>query len=213
MKHSLNHHHQGFVILFVVLIASIILLIGAGIFTISLKQNILSSTAKESQLAFTAADTAVECALYYDQLGQISVTGSGIDCADQSISVPLTNEGFIFDVSLGSLYGGIDNMPCAQVVIDKNYTEGAISYTQIIARGYNVCDQNNNPAVDNPTLLERVLEVKYPNPITTGGTLPGGGGPASPTDPTAPGGTTPVGSTGGTGTPATGTTNPAALGV
>lgn len=205
MKLHKPQQHEGFVILFVVLIASIILLIGAGIFTISFKQNILSSTAKESQFAFTAADTAIECALYHDRLGQISITAGGIECANQSISVPLTNAGFVFDISLAELYGGGNNLPCARVTINKNYVENTMSYTQIIARGYNICDQSVSPVLDNPMLLERVIEVKYPNPVVTGGNPTGG--TLSPTNPSA--GSLPT----GTGSPAAGTTNPAALGV
>jgi len=200
-RSSSSSSHQGFVILFVVLIASIILLIGAGIFTISFKQNILSSTARESQLAFAAADSAVECTLYYDRLGAISLTGTGFSCAGVNITPTslLGSTEFGFDIPFQSLYGGTgDNLPCARVEINKDFNQNAVSYTRILARGYNTCLQNGTPALDNPLLLERVLEVKYVNPVVTGGVVGGqvttGPGASASSNPSA--GSQPSGGTG-----------------
>lgn len=57
---------RGFTLLLAALIASIAIALGAAIFDIAQKQVVLSSTAKQSQFAFYAADTAAECALYWD---------------------------------------------------------------------------------------------------------------------------------------------------
>lgn len=161
--------HQGFVILFVVLIAAIILLIGAGIFTISFKENILSSTAKESQMAFSAADAGVECALYNDiKLLAFSLTTTSIECAGDTLPIQSTSpDVFEFDLPFDSVMhiaGG--NLPCAHVVVNKSYfnPNDALYYTHIVSRGYNVCDGNHQPVVTDPLLLERVLDVRYPNP-------------------------------------------------
>ncbi len=165
--------HEGFVILFVVLIASIILLIGAGVFTISIKQNVLSSTARESQLAFSAADSGVECALYYDSLLHFSSSSVGtIECADTTITVNPSAPGvFEFDLPLAPIIGSTStNLPCAHVYIDKFFVgDNATEYTYILSRGYNVCDANAEPVLTDPLLLERVLDVKYPNGIVTAG--------------------------------------------
>lgn len=165
---SISQGHKGFVILFVVLIAAIILLIGAGIFTISFKENILSSTAKESQMAFSAADAGIECALYNDiKLLAFSLTTTSIDCAGDTLPIQSTSpDVFEFDVpfdAISSISGG--NLPCAHVAVDKNYFNptDAQYYTHIISRGYNVCDSNHQPVVVDPLLLERVLDVKYVN--------------------------------------------------
>jgi hypothetical protein len=56
----------GFAMLFAVLTASLLLTIGLSIFNLSFKELILSTNAKESQVAFYAADSARECALYWD---------------------------------------------------------------------------------------------------------------------------------------------------
>jgi len=56
----------GFTLLLAALAASIALSLGASIFSISSKQIQLSSIGRDSQYAFYAADTAAECALYWD---------------------------------------------------------------------------------------------------------------------------------------------------
>jgi hypothetical protein len=52
--------------LFAVLTASLLLTIGISIFNISLKELTISTNTRESQIAFFAADSARECALYWD---------------------------------------------------------------------------------------------------------------------------------------------------
>ena len=58
--------HRGFVILFAMMIASIILIVSATMYNISKKAIIVSSFARESQRAFYAANSALECALFHD---------------------------------------------------------------------------------------------------------------------------------------------------
>lgn len=63
---STPNAQRGFTILFAVLIASILLAIGIAIFDITVRELRLSSVARESQFAIYAAETGVECALYWD---------------------------------------------------------------------------------------------------------------------------------------------------
>ena len=65
---------SGFTLLLAALVAAIVLSLGTSIFTIARKQIALSSLGRDSQFAFYAADTAVECALYYD-VRKSSTTG------------------------------------------------------------------------------------------------------------------------------------------
>lgn len=62
-----NMTHRGFTLLIAVILASVLLTVGIALLDIAYKQVILSSSAKQSQYAFYAADAALECALYYDQ--------------------------------------------------------------------------------------------------------------------------------------------------
>ncbi len=61
-----RHHQSGFTLLLAALVSSIVLAVGAAIFGIAQKQVILSAIGRDSQFAFYAADTAAECALYWD---------------------------------------------------------------------------------------------------------------------------------------------------
>ena len=58
---------RGFALLIAILIATVAVTLGVSLLDISYKQVILTSTAKQSRVSFYAADSALECALYYDQ--------------------------------------------------------------------------------------------------------------------------------------------------
>ena len=57
---------RGAVLLIAVTVASLVLAIGLGILNITTKEIILSSYTKESGKAFYAANTGIECALFWD---------------------------------------------------------------------------------------------------------------------------------------------------
>ncbi len=61
-----SERQRGFTLFYAVLISSLLLAIGLAIFNITFKEVILSSGARESANAFYAADTGLECALYWD---------------------------------------------------------------------------------------------------------------------------------------------------
>lgn len=61
-----NPRQRGFTLLLAALVSSVVLAVGAAIFSIAQKQLMLSSTGRDSQFAFYAADTIAECALYWD---------------------------------------------------------------------------------------------------------------------------------------------------
>jgi len=61
-----NSKKRGFTLLFAVLVSVLVLAIGASMVSIALKQIILSGSGRESQFAFYAANTGIECALYWD---------------------------------------------------------------------------------------------------------------------------------------------------
>jgi hypothetical protein len=66
----MTHPHipqRGFTLLVAVVLSSVALAIGLSLLNISYKQVLLASAAKQSQNAFYAADSVLECALYFDQ--------------------------------------------------------------------------------------------------------------------------------------------------
>lgn len=64
-----NNKQKGFTLLFAVLISTLVLSISATVTSIALRQTIISTTGRESQYAFYAANTAMECAFYWDVIG------------------------------------------------------------------------------------------------------------------------------------------------
>lgn len=66
MKIKKIKNNKGFTLLFAILVSVMILSVGASMITITLKQLILSGSGRESQFAFYAANTGIECALYWD---------------------------------------------------------------------------------------------------------------------------------------------------
>lgn len=72
-----NKKNEGFVLLFSVLVASLVLSVGMSIISIALKQVILSGSGRESQYAFYMANTGAECATYWDLAGNTIIDANG----------------------------------------------------------------------------------------------------------------------------------------
>lgn len=85
----------GFTILLAALVSSLVLSLGISIFTIARKSITLSTLGRDSQYAFYAADTAAECALYWDlrhdafgsasssPLSELTCDGQTVDIIEQ----------------------------------------------------------------------------------------------------------------------------------
>ncbi len=58
---------RGFTLFYAVLVSSLLLALGLAIFNITYKELILSAGARESAVAFYAADAGLECALFWDR--------------------------------------------------------------------------------------------------------------------------------------------------
>ncbi len=170
-----NYHTQekGFVILFAVLISAVILLIGAGVFSISVKESILSSSAREAQYAINAADAGMDCVLYDDlqPLGQINQTGqvSCVGYANGNTFQPITN---VMKFEFDDPQSG--QQTCAHVTRDDQepftsdeialgYTSALYSKITVYSRGFNLCNDVDPVTVD-PLLVERVIRARYIKP-------------------------------------------------
>lgn len=166
MIYKLQQSKRGFVILFAVLISAIILLIGVGIFRITVKETILSSAARESMISFFAADGGLECALYEANVVAFGflpgAAGSSLDCYNQSIVYPQVGGNCQENGAQTEFYIELPNNTCAFVEVDRCFKEnvGDACQTQITSHGFNVCD-GDQPDRSDPILLERVLELTY----------------------------------------------------
>lgn len=188
MKYIHLQKNKGFVILFAVLISALILLISAGIFRVVQKEIVLSSSARESQRAFYAADAALECALYADLIGAIETeTGPGTPFT----ITPVGNEPHSFECGGATVrseyledstadydfpyvfryYNSFADGGCSYVLVEKNErgTDTLLIETRITAVGFNSCVNSsglvsgaiNIPDFNDPTLLERRLSIEY----------------------------------------------------
>lgn len=68
---AMNNKNRGFALLIAVIFMSVMLSFGLALGSLSYKQQVLASTAIESQYAFYVADAALECALFADQQSHI----------------------------------------------------------------------------------------------------------------------------------------------
>ena len=145
---------RGFTLLIAVILASVMVTVGLTLLDISYKQFLLASTARQSQYAFYSADSAIECALYYDQQEDAFNTNPNaltqISCDGQTISITSTGSyPKITSYTIPCTGGGTQ----ADVTVYKNYP--TTPTTRIYASGYNTCDE------DDPRRVERGLKVVY----------------------------------------------------
>lgn len=148
MKHQAQKKvssERGVVLLVAVLISSVVLVVGMGIYQRTYKELYFSSFWKQTQAAATAADSGVECALYW----AFHTTGGMATCFGNNLTWPpgYTTESGGNDMGT---YSG-----CVKVTITW---DGAATTTT--ARGYNdTCTVVD--AGTNPRTVERGLKVGY----------------------------------------------------
>jgi len=148
---------KGFTLLLAVLVSGILLALGLAIYNIVIKDLVLSSSGRESQFAFYAADTGIECTLYWDIKHDAFSPESTItqfDCGEGT--VPLVSN---YDAGLDILtttfslaLGPAESDACSSVSVQKYITERK---TIVEALGYNSCD------LANPRRIERAIRVQY----------------------------------------------------
>lgn len=105
MKKNIRHNlefrpdkQEGYMLILTVLIISIALAISLTLFSITLKEFLLSSFTRESGRAFTAADAGLECGLYWDRGYQLeglayslfATSNAGIPAIRTNPADPLT---------------------------------------------------------------------------------------------------------------------------
>ena len=160
-----SQSERGFVLLLGSLIGSLLLVVGLAIFNITLKEVILSSAARESQFAFYAADTGIECALNWDfnyDNGIIS-TSTVFATSTASPVPPLPANCVGYD--LRSIWVTSKDANAATTTFDLDVGEGCVtvqvtkfgtpSRTRIESRGHNTCN------IDDPRRVERAIFVAY----------------------------------------------------
>lgn len=145
--------HKGFTLLIAVVLASVALSIGLALLDIAYKQVVLASSAKQSQAAFYAADSALECVLYWDQQqGAFSYATPNASITCNTLAI----ENYATSVS-GLVRTTSFSIPCADggILGEATIYKASDFATQIFVRGYNTCE------TDNARRIERGLKVTY----------------------------------------------------
>ncbi len=172
----MSRSSDGFTLLLAVLISSVLLTLGLAIFSITIRQLLLSTTARDSQFAFYAADAGAECALYWDlQHSAFSTTtSSNINCNYDGSNTSNQN----MPVGGNSQVGGsgwdkpstfaltfFPDSYCAVVSVTKHNAgtqASPIIQTTIDSRGYNFGTKSSTTCSSaDPRRLERAVRVIY----------------------------------------------------
>lgn len=165
---------KGFTLLFAVLLAVLVLAVGASVINIAMKQVILTGIGRESQFAFYAANTGVECALYWDymDLGVFATSSASVEteniikdivnCASGynlffqgSPNMEIVDEGVDYATSMFKIEFETPIQYCAIITVNKKKNSQDAIETRIESRGYNTCDGSN------PRRIERGLQLSY----------------------------------------------------
>lgn len=160
--------NKGFTLFVAIVVMGTLLLIAAGIASLAVRQALISASGRESQLAFYAADTGIECALYWDV--QNPAGFSAFSTSSPTSPIICNNKSMNFSpVVDGATGSGIttikfDYTPtdpyCVTVTIRKEYvpfptTPTSVIKTTIESKGYNTCD------LSNPRRVERAVRATY----------------------------------------------------
>lgn len=173
-QRSTGEGERGFTLLIAALISSIVLALGASIFALAQKEVTLSSIGRDSQFAFYAADTAAECALYWDFRFSYFGTStppdnqvhfeSGIEdpkCDGQSLNITDQPQTYPYTMTSERMDLFRDaTSTCVQVSVTKSLDPPPSSAlrTLIHADGYSTpCASIDT----NPRTLQRSVELHY----------------------------------------------------
>lgn len=159
-KSGKGQPQRGFTLIIAVIISSVSLALALTLLDISYKQVTLALTAKQSQYAFAYADSALECALYWDQkfdsfnfndrapAGEVECATGDVTAYDNDDSVTVAGKVFhVVKYDVPCVGGGTS----ARVSVLK----ASDAETYIYANGYNTC------AVTDGRRIERGLKAHY----------------------------------------------------
>src|SRR3989344_3678709 len=142
-KNKLKH---GFTLLLSILVVSVVLSVGLGIFDIMTKELKLSGIGRESQIAFYAADAGIECFFYWE-IKHPGLADSAFEPATgvtNRISCAGNNNIEIKGSSPYSFNLPLSDNSCAKITVTKS------SFTTVESRGYNIkdCDSTSSFKVE-----------------------------------------------------------------
>ncbi len=171
-----RREERGVALLFTVLLTSMLLLVALGIANISYKELLFSNEARDSDRAFFAADTGIECALYLDKIGAFptgttppppepgNCRGITYHVGVSNVTGPASAETYTFKIPIST------NNTCVDVTVSKAHVVTGVTgtFTKISAVGYNVIPASGattcTSGITNLKLVSRALRTQYQNP-------------------------------------------------
>jgi len=181
----MDMNNKGFTLLFASLIVSLVLSVGIAIANITLAQLTLSTAGRESQIALYNADTALECALYYQYKKFSQEDGSPFFPEPDEVEedalpmkcATLDNEKISSDNARVSTVGTTTTTvytfnlspvacepkdPAFQIEVNKtSILKDGIPVGNIVnirTRGYNTCNPNNPRRVERGLYVRNIIE-------------------------------------------------------
>lgn len=172
-----DSRQRGVAVLLAVLLVSVVLVISLVLLNITYRQLIISNTARESEIAWYAAESIFNCARYLDtkkkfgfySYDSVTLDTNGytppdptdIQCGEELLhqtTVVGNNES---KFSAEYIIGGVST--CATVTVTKN-PDFATPKTTIVARGYNNRPYDSGTkecGTPGPRTVERALQTEY----------------------------------------------------
>ncbi len=162
----MKSEQKGFTLLIAIIVTSMFLIVSFVVINVALKQLILSYAGEESQYAFYAADSGLECASYWDlkdsnnsafstsTAGNITCNSQGISTGSQTVpTIPSqpSRIGGGGNANPTSIFYLTFTKGCAIVQVTKQ----ANGYTNIDSRGYNTCNTSS------PRRFERGVNLLF----------------------------------------------------
>ena len=141
-------HKNGITLLLAVFVSSLALTLGLGIFTLLFSELEFSGTSKESLIAFYAADSGIECAIFWD----IEHTGLAQSAFATSSMSSIICDGDTFTV------GGVGGFSRFTIP----FSDGSCATVEV-TKGINtiVESQGKNICADSSKTVQRGLRVNY----------------------------------------------------
>lgn len=160
---------SGFTLLFAVLVSTLVVSIGATIISIALRQTILSSTSRESQFAFYAANTALDCAHYWDTFTGLELGGKVVfpsPLGEESVEEGSSEAALITCSGVNIITGSGNDDKGWESDSGTDYTEKTF-YLKIADQvgitelpEYSYCATVTIKKTDNSPNIDTVIEVK-----------------------------------------------------
>ncbi len=153
-----NQKCRGVAVLLAVLLVSVVLVISLVLLNITYRQLIISNTARESEIAWYAAESIFNCARYWDAKGEFVSGVTTVNCAGDNLVVD--ESGLTYTFYAGYQIGDVNT--CAKAEIKK---DSAANQTTITAFGYNNRPYdsagNGSCGTPGPRTVERALQTEY----------------------------------------------------